>query len=154
MRVRDDEDLGGGGGERGALAFERNISLTMKTIYPNCSTLWNSPPPPPRSLPPSLPRSSSSSPTTPALPYQSPQFRASLLFQEWERGRGRREEGGGEDKTQAAGVDPSPSLLLSLLFSLSVCVCVYVFCVCVCLNVNVRACKRLQKKSVEILEDY
>lgn len=52
-----------------------------------------------------------SSTTTITLPYQSPEFRASLLFQEWERGR---EREGEEDKTEAVGVDPRLSSLLSL----------------------------------------
>lgn len=61
----------------------------------NCSTQRNSPPIP-----------HTPSPTTITLPYQSTEFRASLLFQEWERGT---EREGGEDKTEAVRVDLRPS---------------------------------------------
>ena len=75
----------------------------------NCSTQRNSPPIPHTPHPLST--------TTITLPYQSPEFRASLLFQEWELGRGREGE---RTRPRQARVDPRPSLLSSLF---GVCVC-------------------------------
>lgn len=51
-------------------------------------------------------------PSPPPLSYQSPEFRASLLFQERERCREREGGGGGgEDKSEAAGQTQAQPLL-------------------------------------------
>lgn len=111
----------------------------------NCSTQRNSPPIP-HTPPPLLHHHHYITISKPRV-----QSKSSLS-----RMGARHREGGGEDKTEAVGVDPRPSLLLSLF---TVCVCVYVckekrVCMWVCQHKCMFVSKKYCRKSVEILEDY
>ena len=93
--------------------------LNNKNNLPNCSTRRNSAPPPP------LPCVTSPHLLHPPLPYQKPEFRASLLFQEWGRGRGR---GRGRRRGQGWSSRNRPELKFSFIPAVScmhVCMCMW-----------------------------
>lgn len=100
----------GGGGGRGGTGISAEHFLYNENNLTNCSTQRNSPPIP-HTPPPLLHHHHYITISKPRV-----QSKSSLS-----RMGARHREGGGEDKTEAVGVDPRPSLLLSLF---GVCVCV------------------------------
>lgn len=124
--------VGGGGSGISAEHF-----LYNENNLTNCSTRRNSPPIPHSPPPPS---SSQHHYITISKPWV--QSKSSLSRME-----ARHREGGGEDKTEAEGVDPRLGLLLSsfnVRTQLSVCVCG---------STGTSACL-LVEKTAEILQDY
>ncbi len=87
------------------LAFEQNISLTIKNNLPNCSSTQRN------SMP--LPHSSLTLPST-SITISKPRVQSKTSLSRMEA-RHQEGGGGGEDKTAAAGKGLSSSLLLSLL---------------------------------------